>query len=543
LRQKRITLLFKRISIRYKSSANYYNYILIGVITLIKKVIIILLLLVFSSTVLISYGGEIKKESTIFDKSKKQVSGTYFKNGERLSIKELHNYVAKLEKFHIRELDGRLYLKGILKYDGNEYDINTFGELMPSVSKQDTAIVALLEPTEQFEISMFKIEKNNSSSSLFPEIRELLKGKTAIEIVFLNKNSNDVIYIQDSISDDNFSFFSGISKKNYKEKTNKMSELQLSDLNEKVKGKSSPTSLIRRLYYPNESKLKRDAVEIISNNLDRVKTSVADMPVGEIVDDKTNLSYSYSDPSREWGTASPIQEIPLYIFTGSASWWNAVHGIDDFWNRWFYIYNRYQGFLLEETYTDVQFNRLYLKFERNNEGEIPKLEFVLYVSTMNAGKVIYNSVYNKYMYDSIDLEIAAKHMEVVHANVAIDNNIVVYKKGSTQSVKLPSWPGGQALKSAALLYPPAATVYFAFDELWQNAYEHELTDLDYGRGYYGSYELQDKYYHGEIIKSGIYKFDGYKLKDCPNQHRFELHYAVSNGTLHHNWNYRFWYSY
>ncbi|GAB2550147.1 hypothetical protein [Gracilibacillus alcaliphilus] len=86
-----------------------------------------------------------------------------------------------------------------LSYGGNEFDLETSGKVYPSGNTYTGGYLVDLNETENYSILSFKVEEEAKEALLLP-INYDLTNKTVVKIAILDKNTNNLIYFEDTLS-------------------------------------------------------------------------------------------------------------------------------------------------------------------------------------------------------------------------------------------------------------------------------------------------------------------------------------------------------
>ncbi|GAB2546486.1 hypothetical protein [Gracilibacillus alcaliphilus] len=106
---------------------------------------------------------------------------------------------AKLEINKLETKNDSLDVDLTLSYDGNEFELVTSGKVYPSENTYTGGYLVDLNETENYMIISFKLEEEAEEALLLP-INDDLTGKTVVKIAMLDKNTDDLIYFEDMLS-------------------------------------------------------------------------------------------------------------------------------------------------------------------------------------------------------------------------------------------------------------------------------------------------------------------------------------------------------
>lgn len=106
---------------------------------------------------------------------------------------------AKLEINELETKTDGLDVELTLSYGGNKFNLNTSGKVYPSSNTYTGGYLVDLNETENYMVLSFKVEEEAKEALLLP-INYDLANKTVVKIAILDKNTNDLIYFEDMLS-------------------------------------------------------------------------------------------------------------------------------------------------------------------------------------------------------------------------------------------------------------------------------------------------------------------------------------------------------
>ncbi|KXG43951.1 hypothetical protein [Tepidibacillus decaturensis] len=453
-----------------------------------KKIITIVL----ATLLLISLVSPISDRASAVNNDKDIVNEFTLNNviGQVLNDNWDENDSAKinLKKLSINQNNGHIKTKGEFENNNKLYDLNLSGTIYPVIGQgvySDKLLLGDMKETKDFIVLQFRIEKDSSKTALL-KTNYSIENQTVLTIVLEDKNSQNIIYLQDSIPETIFDTLSLGAKYQLKKDA-----IQEKDLAKKIvelsnmRNKSSNNKQIKTQEISEEDQ-SQDLFSITSTQI-----SVDYYELKRLFSDlKTNSTVNLDD-----------YNIPESLFKGSG-WKSYVS-----WSLPDYFYHAYSAD--QSWYTLTQISMVDIKNNRETgiaghsmQTEILYGYVVEYDHYTRDIKVFYYDFGLKFD----DLELVMNKLTGDH--VFLNRNIYGIMASS------PSYA-----KAAVALIPYLSTV----SSVWDNIQASESQKLGQKKDL-GSLEEQKLENNNSVYYGILGDFKDYYLQD-------EGHYAKVEGTI------------